>query len=247
MSQSLDLREFYEDYYNDDVAMKRAISAEQTVDFIVALNSGSSLGSVLDVGAGDGSVLAEIERRALAETLSAVEISGSGIERIKGRNLKTLRSIQSFDGYHLPFLDNSFDTVLVAHVLEHVEHERMFLKEISRVARRCYLEVPLEHTFRLQRSIQSGKQYGHINYYTMRTFINLVETAGLVPVAARIFSSSRAYEIFLSGRPLGSLKHLIRSTALRIAPGLAPSISVYIGGLICERQPTGGDPRNGQA
>ena len=240
MSQSLELREFYEDYYDDSVAGKRAISAKQTVDFIVALNGNSSLGSVLDVGAGDGSVLAEIERRALAETLNAVEISGSGIERIKGRNLKTLKSVQSFDGYHLPFADDAFDTVLVVHVLEHVEHERMFLKEVSRVARRCYIEVPLEHTVRLQRSIQSGKQYGHINYYTMGTFKNLVETAGLVPIAERIFSSSRDYEIFLSGRSVGGLKHLLRSTTLKIAPEIAASISVYIGGIICERQPIGG-------
>jgi ubiquinone/menaquinone biosynthesis C-methylase UbiE len=195
---------------------------------------------VLDVGAGDGSVLAEIERRALAETLNAVEISGSGIERIKGRNLKTLKSVQSFDGYHLPFADNAFDTVLVAHVLEHVEHERMFLKEISRVARRCYIEVPLEHTVRLQRSIQSGKRYGHINYYTMGTFRNLVGTADLLPVASRIFGSSRDYEIFLSGQTIGGLKHLIRSTALKIAPELAASVFVYIGAIFCEHQPIDG-------
>ena len=61
------------------------------------------MGSVLDIGAGDGAVLSELERRGLGNELHAIEISGSGIERIKQRNLKSLKTVQSFDGYTLPF------------------------------------------------------------------------------------------------------------------------------------------------
>jgi ubiquinone/menaquinone biosynthesis C-methylase UbiE len=190
MSQSLKLRSFYEDYYNDEVSRKRVIAAKQTVDHISSLCSNASLGQVLDVGAGDGAVLAEIEMRGMASELHAVEISSSGIERIRMRDLKRLKSVQEFDGYKLPFADNTFDAALAVHVLEHVEHERMFLRELSRVARRCYIEVPLEHTLRVQRSIQTSTPYGHLNFYTLETFKNLLSTVELTLLSAAIFPNS---------------------------------------------------------
>lgn len=236
MSQSSELQEFYENYYDDNVSRKREITARQTVDHIVSLVKGQALGSVLDVGAGDGAVLEEIERRGLASEMHAVEISGSGIERINKRNLKTLKSVQGFDGYKLPFPDDSFDTALLIHVLEHVEHERLLLREIARVARRCYIEVPLEHTMRLRRSIAVSKPFGHINYYTAGTFENILDTSGLKPVSIGVFAHSKPYETFLSGSVIGTAKYAIRSKALAIVPSLAPRMFAYLGAAYCDRK-----------
>jgi ubiquinone/menaquinone biosynthesis C-methylase UbiE len=236
MSQSSELHDFYENYYDDAVGHKREITAQQTVDHIVSLNGDIPLGSVLDIGAGDGAVLSELERRGLGKEFHAVEISDSGIERIKRRNLKRLKSIQSFDGYTLPFPDNSFDTALLIHVLEHVEHERLLLREIRRVSRRCYIEVPLEHTMRLRRSISMSKPFGHINYYTAGTFENVLDTAGLRPVVLATFAHSKKYEQLLSGQTVGSIKRMVRSTALKIAPALARQMFVYLGAAICEHK-----------
>ena len=77
MDQSAGLQAFYEDYYDDAVARKREITAWQTVDHIASLCKSIPLGSVLDIGAGDGAVLSELERRELGTELHAVEISGS--------------------------------------------------------------------------------------------------------------------------------------------------------------------------
>lgn len=46
------------------------------------------------------------------------------------------------DGEDLPFDDESFDYVICAQVLEHVENPVKFLKEQSRVSSRGYLETP---------------------------------------------------------------------------------------------------------
>jgi ubiquinone/menaquinone biosynthesis C-methylase UbiE len=238
MSQSSELHAFYENYYDDAVGRKREITAQQTVDHIVSLNKDFPLGSILDIGAGDGAVLSELERRGLGKELHAVEISGSGIERIRQRNLKGLKSVQSFDGYTLPFPDNSFDTALLIHVLEHVEHERLLLREIRRVARRCYIEVPLEHTMRLRRSISMSKPFGHINYYTAGTFENLLDTGGLRPVAFATFAPSKKYEQLLSGHTVGGIKRMVRSASLEIAPALARQVFVYLGAAICEHKET---------
>ena len=46
------------------------------------------------------------------------------------------------DGEKLPFNDKEFDFVIASHVLEHVIDPNNFLKEISRVAKQGYIEVP---------------------------------------------------------------------------------------------------------
>jgi SAM-dependent methyltransferase len=46
------------------------------------------------------------------------------------------------DGENLPFPDKSFDYVICCHVLEHVENPARFLKELMRVAKRGYIELP---------------------------------------------------------------------------------------------------------
>jgi ubiquinone/menaquinone biosynthesis C-methylase UbiE len=46
------------------------------------------------------------------------------------------------DGEHLPFKDKEFDYVMSNHVLEHVDHPDKFLKELSRVGKRGYIETP---------------------------------------------------------------------------------------------------------
>ena len=42
----------------------------------------------------------------------------------------------------LPFKDKEFDFVITSHVLEHVEDPELFLKEIQRVSKSGYIEVP---------------------------------------------------------------------------------------------------------
>ena len=231
-TQDTALKSFYDGYYTDVVATKRIIAAVQSVDHLQTL-AGNSLGSLLDVGSGEGAVLQEVSRRGLATSMDAVEISASGIDRINARQLPILRSVQSFDGYKLPFEDKAFDTAIAIHVLEHVEHERLFLREIARVAKRVFIEVPLEHTFRLKRSIAKGKPFGHINHYTQDRFLNVLETSGLTLTHSRVFSNSLAYETFLAGGPKGTIKHAIRSGAIRIAPSLAPKLFVYLGAALC--------------
>ncbi len=46
------------------------------------------------------------------------------------------------DGENLPFENKEFDYVICCHVLEHVENPEKFLKEMMRVAKRGYIEVP---------------------------------------------------------------------------------------------------------
>lgn len=144
-------------------------------------------------------MLDKLNRKGLGKKLGVVEISKSGVEAIKARKIAKLDSIDVFDGYHIPHPDKSFDLGLAIHVVEHVEHERMFLREAARVCKKLYIEVPLEHTRDLSKAIRMSGPYGHINFYTTQTFENLLKTSGLKVERLKVFAPDLAYEQHLAG------------------------------------------------
>jgi predicted TPR repeat methyltransferase len=229
-------QELYAGYYKNahGTLLKREISAVQTVKYMLQAFAGETFRRLIDVGAGDGNVLAQLDTKAFASELYAVEISESGVEAIRARQLRLLREVRQFDGYKIPYPDKHFDLAIAVHVLEHVEHERLFLRELARIARRVYIEVPLEHGFRIQRAIDNGRKYGHINFYTRETFRNMLESSGLKVIDCRLAAASLEYEQYLSGRTKGLVKNAVRKAALAIAPRLTPWFLVYNGYACCE-------------
>ena len=231
---STPFQELYLGYYDGTRdTLKRAISARDTFDHIRLVSEGT-LGRTVDVGAGDGALLALLSHSTLAPELHGLEISASGIDKIQDRSLPLLKSVRQFDGYSMPYPDRSFDTALCMHVVEHVEHERLFLRELSRISKSIILEVPLEHGFKVARSIRLSGPFGHINFYTPDTFLALLRSAGLRPVSHRVLSSSRAYEQFLYGRVKGIVRNTVRRLALALFPRLAPQLLTYVLIVRCE-------------
>jgi ubiquinone/menaquinone biosynthesis C-methylase UbiE len=223
------LVELYQSYYetNRDES-NRTLSAKDTVEHIRS-HGDQSLGRLLDVGAGNGSTLAAIEKAGLASELYALEISPTGAARIEGRGLRTLRDVRQFDGYSIPYPDKAFDTAICIHVIEHVEHERLFLRELARVANTVFVEVPLEGGLR-GRVVDT---YGHINFYTPMIFLNLLKTAGLRPVSHRVVTSSKEYEQLCYGKIRGAVKNAIRRTVLKLLPEAAPHLMTYLINVKC--------------
>jgi ubiquinone/menaquinone biosynthesis C-methylase UbiE len=229
------IQDLYDDYYQgEQLFVKRELTATQTFSHIQDICDEEDFAKVIDIGAGEGSLLKCLDANSFAQNLYGVEISSSGIEAIKGKNLPRLREISSFDGYHIPYDDKFFDLAISIHVLEHVEHERMFLSEIKRVARRIVIEVPLEHTIFIDKAIRWCRPHGHINFYTVKTFQNLLETSGLRCLDMKIYPVSRELEIFASGKTKGGLKHFLRSGMLSVSPSLATSAMTYMCTAYCE-------------
>jgi len=171
----------------------------------------------------------------MARSISALEISATGLEQIGKLNLPNAGSIKRFDGYKMPFDDDEFDVALCIHVLEHVEHERLFLRELRRIAKRVFIEVPLEGGVRGR----VDRRYGHINYYQPPYLLNLLETSGLRVTGSRVFTSSRAYETFCYGKLKGTAKNLARRSLLKVAGSrLAPSMLAYLMAVVCEKDDT---------
>ena len=231
------LQDVYEGYYedNNNLDKKRAIAARQTIEHLCQMVPEGPQ-KLLDIGAGNGSLLAEFDQISYATELHAIEISPSGLSEIQKRNLKSLCSARQFDGYLIEEEDQAYELGVAVHVLEHVEHERAFIEEITRVCEKVYIEVPLEMTLSLEKSIRMSRPFGHLNFYNSVTFRNLLETCDLDVLSLSVFSNHLAYEQFVSGKMIGTIKYFIRTGLLTIAPTIAPSFMTYLCGAVCQKK-----------
>lgn len=81
---------------------------------------------VLDVGCGSSATF--------LKSISPRIKQGFGVDfKVKEFHLGNIQTKQLMLENHLPFEDESFDVVTMLAVLEHIEHEKEILKEISRV------------------------------------------------------------------------------------------------------------------
>lgn len=168
----------YDGFYQQHDEAWRMLGAKYKAQHIIDVCKGHTFGKVLEVGAGDGSILKLLANQHFAPEYHAVEISESGVAHILTRDIGNLLSVQLFDGYKLPFADDSIDLIILSHVLEHVEHERILLREIKRVARHCVIEVPLDYRKDVDKRIKHFLAYGHINVYTPTSLRYLLGTEG---------------------------------------------------------------------
>ncbi|GAA3992263.1 class I SAM-dependent methyltransferase [Mucilaginibacter dorajii] len=175
-----DYKTAYDQFYQKHDEAWRMLGAKYKAQHIIDVCKGLTFNAVLEVGAGDGSILKILSDHNFAPEYSAVEISESGVQYIQSRSIKNLKSVQVFDGYKLPFEDDSFDLIILSHVLEHVEHERILLREIKRVAKRCVIEVPRDYKTGVDTRIKHFLAYGHINVYTPTSLRYLLSTEGFV-------------------------------------------------------------------
>jgi SAM-dependent methyltransferase len=207
--------------------------ARNILDLCLALQPNK----VLDIGAGNGSVLQRYVDGGLGQEVHAIEISESGLIELRKRLDSRFVSALSFDGIRIPYPDNSFDLAILSHVLEHVEHPRLLLHEIRRVAKRVYVEVPLE--CRSLRSSLRGDWVmdttGHINYYNKDLIRRELQTSGWAVNHIEIRRPSSVGLTFMRGR-LGWVQWAIKSSIMAVAPRIAEGLFCWNCAVLCTSQ-----------
>jgi len=171
--------EAYNDFYTGNEVEWRMLGAKAKARNIIEVCENINHNKVLEVGAGDGSILHYLDEWKFAPELYALEIAESGVSLIEKRKLASVKEIKTFDGYTIPYADNAFDLVILAHVLEHVEHERILIRELKRVAKHLVIEVPLDYRFGVDKRMKHFLDYGHINMYTPTLIRFLLQSEGL--------------------------------------------------------------------
>jgi ubiquinone/menaquinone biosynthesis C-methylase UbiE len=216
----------YEGEYTDRNLLWRRLGAVDKVNNIASMLNGREARSILEVGCGTGSVLAEMIRKNIG--LSHVGVDVANPETHRDRDAQGL-DLREYDGNQLPFDDGTFDLVVASHVVEHVTEPRRFIKEIARVAAKyVYIEVPCDIRLGNSRfAVERALSIGHINGYTPEYFMILLQSSGFTPKEFSIFDHSRAVQYF-DGRNVKSvLIALARAFALKYQPVLASRLFCY--------------------
>jgi SAM-dependent methyltransferase len=227
------LTEFYERGYSvEDPARAeflgrwRALGAESKAAHVVELcrRGGLRPGSVVEIGCGDGSLLAALSARGLAGSYEGVELSGPAARIAAARAIPGVRRVEAYDGAHVPAADAAYDLAVVSHVLEHVPDPPSLLAEAARVASWVVVEVPLEdnRSARRPKKVAEARSIGHIQSYSRAAMHALFSVAGLSVVAELTDPLSRRHHAFFAGdrraQSLATAKWALRAAVWRAAP-----------------------------
>jgi len=207
------LNRHYSELYADDPrsawrelgALEKARSVEVLAD--------RPVGRVVDIGCGEGSVIAALQRSLGATDFAGFEVAPAAVEAARRRQYESQVEFALFDGRRVPTDDKAFDLAILSHVLEHVADPRSLLHEAARVAARVVLEVPLELHLRTRRF--RWDDTGHINVFNRRSIQYLVEGCGLRIVRERIYCPGRELHAYYGGRR-GELKWALKAASLHL-------------------------------
>jgi len=192
------VKEFYERMYGDSQEERpklpllyRSLRRFETNRYQLAYEAAPGGGSALDIGCGDGELLMLLRNK--YREIWGVDIAESRIDRTRS----TLGNDPSFHlsagdaNEQLGFEDDSFDTITVIAVLEHVFDPFQFVRECHRLLRSggtLIIEVP--NVARLPNRIGlllgrlpmtsdgPGWDGGHLHYFTRPSLKNLLGSGG---------------------------------------------------------------------
>ena len=232
MTAGRDLSGFYDSAYargGEKHAAWRELGARGKADHVLALVSDAGLspvGSVAEIGCGDGALLAELSSRGFGQSLHGFEISEAAIELARDRSVPRA-SLTLFDGLSLPVADGAFDLGVLSHVLEHVPEPLPLLREAARACRALIVEVPLERNASGSRAAKrsSSEEIGHLAALDRDAVRRLVADAGLRVAAELLDPLPREVHTFFASSPVdqarGLAKAAVRRGLFRVSPAVA--------------------------
>jgi ubiquinone/menaquinone biosynthesis C-methylase UbiE len=202
------------------------IASEHKAKNVLELCKDIKPDKIIDIGAGQGSLLARLDQAGFGNELYGVDVAQNSIDAIKRLGISKLIEARLFDGYHTNYEDKQFDLALLTHVLEHVEHPLLLLKEINRITKYMYIECPLEFNYQGKKDIGNARKYGHINIFDDLLLTMLITNADFKILNYKIFNSELKIYLYCS-RNAGYIKYAIKEIALNIVPGLAKKMFIY--------------------
>ena len=163
---------------------------------------------LLDLGCGAGQIGAAVAERVGAEETVFADLSVAAMSLIEAEGEKVVCSAGQ-----IPLPDDSLDLTIMADVLEHLPEADLALKEQQRLTEYLLLKLPLDGAL-LRRAyigvlqLRYGedywkKVYGHVNRYTRKTLLAVLDEHGFEPVVIDVSDepseSATSLEKFLHG------------------------------------------------
>jgi len=139
-----------------------------------AMNHLSSKDSVLELGCGEGYGTNLLSRKCYSIVGLDVHMESlnHAVSKYESENCK----FQLYNGVRIPFADESFEKVVLFQVIEHVEDDLGFFKEIARVLKpggTLFLTTP-SRSYRLKPGQKPWNPY-HIREYYLRDLLDVMK------------------------------------------------------------------------
>jgi 2-polyprenyl-3-methyl-5-hydroxy-6-metoxy-1,4-benzoquinol methylase len=175
----------YDKYGSTNPVVRRLMASfEATLD---ELFTRAAPRAVLDVGCGEGVLSAEWASRPEVERVVGIDLEDPKLRAEWAERERTNLEFRAMAAEKLPFDMNEFDLAAAIEVLEHLPDPQETLAEMTRVARRHLLvSVPREPLWRALNTArgaylrQLGNTPGHVNHWSKRGFVRLLERHGEV-------------------------------------------------------------------
>jgi 2-polyprenyl-3-methyl-5-hydroxy-6-metoxy-1,4-benzoquinol methylase len=166
-------------YRNDNPVQRTLIRRFASALHDLVLEAGP-LGSVLEVGVGEGFISGYLSEQLPGVRFTGVELDAADVTR--ARRLFPRIEVHEGSAYDLAAVRGSYDVVLCAEVLEHLDDPARAIAEMVRLKpRRLVLSVPHEPFFmlgnlaRLKNVSRFGNDPEHVNHWNPRSFRRLLE------------------------------------------------------------------------
>jgi SAM-dependent methyltransferase len=193
----------------------RAIGARSKAAHVKTLCARAGLRprAVVEIGCGDGSLLAEMS--ATGAVLDGFELSENAAGQARARGVA--RRVEAYDGEHVPADEDAYDLAVLSHVLEHVPEPLPLLREAARVAPHVLVEVPLEdnRSARRPRKRRLAEDAGHLHAFDRAAVRAMFEDAGLAVEHELTDPLPYEHHAFHAGAAKGALKWAVRAAVHR--------------------------------
>ena len=188
----------YDKYGSTNPVVRRLMAGfERDLDELFELAAPRSL---LDVGCGEGVLVHQWAQRLAARNPAAaarvvgIDLQEASIQAGWAERQAPNLEYRVMEAANLPFKDGEFDLASAIEVLEHVPDPEHTVSEMARCAQRHLLvSVPREPLWRMLNMARGayltdlGNTPGHLNHWSKRSFVGMLERHGKVVQARSPF------------------------------------------------------------
>ena len=173
----------YYDFFNPDKFMRQEIRRRYQEFFsLFPLKAGQN---ILEIGSGGGFALPELEKR--QPCFFPLDIPMGNLKKIRDRADFPVFPCCA-DAYHLPFKTHTFDLIILAEVIEHLQDPSQVLKAIFPLLKqggKLLVSVPYKEKISYQICIHCHRPtptHSHLHSFDPKNMTELLQKAGFTPL-----------------------------------------------------------------